>query len=151
LSEKLNGALRSPTLQRAHGKVSFEVIGGRFSLAHLVFNNCQLNYNHQRSLHHENWTWLTIDFPENTDVLRPYAELLTFWDNPKFPDPLGALGKDTENQRGPWAQHAKDPHTWWGVRRIVAHDGGETPKDELTHLARLFAGAAPKSEEDVAA
>jgi mono/diheme cytochrome c family protein len=151
LSDKLNGALRSPALQRAHKKVSFEVTGGRFSLAHLVFNNCQLNYNHQQSLHHEEWSWLMIDFPENTDALRPYAELLTYWDNPKFPDPLGRLGKDTENQRGPWSEHAKDPRTWWGVRRIVAHDGAETPKDELSHLTRLFAGPAPKSAEELAA
>ena len=32
LSDKLNGALRSPTLQRKRQKVSFEIIGGRFSL-----------------------------------------------------------------------------------------------------------------------
>ncbi len=30
-SDRLNGALRSPTLQRSRGKVSFEVIGGRFA------------------------------------------------------------------------------------------------------------------------
>src|SRR5262249_40076940 len=89
LSEKLNGALRSPTLARTHTKVSFEVVGGRFSLAHLVFNNCQLNYNHQQALHYDDWTWVTVDFPEETEAMHPYAELLTYWDNPKFPDPLG--------------------------------------------------------------
>ena len=151
LSDKLNGALRSPTLQRTHGKISFEVVGGRFSLAHVVFNNCQLNYNHQQSLHQDDWTWATIAIPEETDALHPYAELLTFWDNPKFPDPLGRLGKDTENQRGPWAEYAKNPRTWWGVRRIVLHDGPEKPKDELGHLARLFAGTAPQSAEEAAA
>ncbi|MDR3402180.1 MAG: PSD1 and planctomycete cytochrome C domain-containing protein [Chthoniobacter sp.] len=151
LSDKLNGALRSPTLQRTHAKVSFEVVGGRFSLAHLVFNNCQLNYNHQQSLHQDGWSWVTVDFPEDSDSLHPYAELLTFWDNPKFPDPLGKLGKDTENQRGPWADYAKNPRTWWGVRRIVLHDSAETPKDELGYLSRLFAGAAPQSAEEAAA
>ena len=151
LSDRLNGALRSPTLARMHAKVSFEVVGGRFSLTHLVFNNCQLNYAHQHSLHQDAWSWVTVDFPENTDALHPYAELLTFWDNPKFPDPLGTLGKDTENQRGPWEKYAKNPRTWWGVRRIVLHEGAETPKDELSHLARLFAGATPKSVEEVAA
>jgi hypothetical protein len=131
--------------------VSFEVVGGRFSLAHIVFNNCQLNYAHQHSLHQNEWSWVTVDFPEDTDALHPYAELLTFWDNPKFPDPLGTLGKDTENQRGPWEKYAKNPRTWWGVRRIVLHDGPETPKDELSRLARLFAGLAPASVEEVAA
>ena len=151
LSDKLNGALRSPTLRRTHGKISFEVVGGRFSLARLVFNNCQLNYNHQHSLHHEAWSWVTVDFPQHTDVLRPYAELLTFWDNPKFPDPLGTLGKDTENQRDQYVVHAKNPRTWWGVRRIVMHDEAQTPKEELSHLDRLYAGAAPSSADEAAA
>jgi hypothetical protein len=151
LSDKLNGALRSPTLHRTHARVSFEVVGGRFSLAHIVFNNCQLNYAHQHSIHQSDWSWITIPFPENTEQLHPYAELLTFWDNPKFPDPLGTLGKDTENMRGPWEEYAKNPRTWWGVRRIVLHDGPETPKDELGYLARLFTGAGPKSAEEAAA
>jgi hypothetical protein len=151
LSDKLNGALRSPTLRRTHAKVSFEALGGRFSLTRLVFNNCQLNYNHQHSLHHDDWSWVTIDFPDHTAELHPYAELLTFWDNPKFPDPLGTLGKDTENQREPFETHAKNPRTWWGVRRIVLHDQAEAPRDELAHLTRLFAGEPPASREVAAA
>lgn len=151
LSDRLNGALRSPTLPRTRAKISFEVVGGRFSLARMVFNNCQLNYTHQHSIHHDAWSWVTVNFSEKTDELHPYAELLTFWDNPKFPDPLGTLGKDTENQREPFDTHAKNPRTWWGVRRIVLHDGDATPKPELTHLSRLYDGATPKSLDDFAA
>lgn len=33
-------------------------------LAQLVFDNCQLNYNHQHPLHQDNWSWMTVDFPE---------------------------------------------------------------------------------------
>ncbi len=148
LSDKLNGALRSPTLKRGRKKVSFEIVGGRFSLARLVFNNCQLNYNHQHSLHHDDWTWVTVDFPENTDAMQPYAELLTYWDNPKFPDPLGTLGKDTENQRGPFSEHSQNPRTWWGIRRIVVHDCAETPREELTHLQRLYIPPPPTTREE---
>lgn len=144
LSNKMNGALRSPNLKRTNGKVSFEVIGGGFSLARLVFNNCQLNYTNQHSLHHPEWSWVTVDFQKDTDELHPYAELLTYWDNPKFPDPLGTLSKDTENQRQPYDTHAKNPRTWWGVRRVVAHDCAELPKGDLVHLDRLFAGDVPK-------
>jgi hypothetical protein len=151
LSDKLNAALRSPTLQRTNNRVSFEVMGGRYSLARIVFNNCQLNYTQQRSIHNDDWTWLSIDFPRDSDELHPYAELLTFWDNPKFPDPLGLLGKDVENMRGAWAEYAQNPRTWWGIRRIVLSDCPETPKDELTHLARLFAGAPPQNAGDAAA
>lgn len=150
-SDRLNGALRSPTLKRSHAKISFEVIGGRFALTRLVFNNCQLNYNHQHSIHHSDWSWVTIDFPEKTDQLHPYAELLTFWDNPKFPDPLGTLGKDTENQRSPFGDHAKNPRTWWGVRRIVLHDGAEVPRSEIGHLARLYADPPPATRDEAAA
>lgn len=139
ISDRLNGALRSPTLKRGRKKVSFEVLGGRFSLARIVFNNCQFNYNHQHSIHHDKWSWITIDFPENTDQLFPYVELLTYWDNPKFPDPLGTLGKDTENQRSTFEEHSKDPSTWWGIRRIVAHDCDQPPRDEIAFLSSLFA------------
>lgn len=150
LSDRMNGALRSPPLQRKHSRISFEVMGGRFSLARLVFNNCQLNYNHQHSIHHDAWSWITLDFPAKTDSLLPYAELLTYWDNPKFPDPLGTLGKDVENQRQPFAVHAANPRTWWGLRRIVLHSNPEAPRDDLGYLHRLAAGSAPQSLEDMA-
>ena len=150
LSDKLNGAFRSPSLKRTHGKVSFEVIGGGFSLARIVFNNCQLNYTNQHSIHHPDWSWVTVDFQENTDELHPYAELLTFWDNPKFPDPLGTLSKDTENQRLPFSEHSKNPRTWWGVRKVVAHDGAETPKDEAAFVAKLYEGEPAQSLDQAA-
>ncbi len=131
LSNRMNGALRSPTLQRTHGKISFEVMGSRFSLARLVFNNCQLNYDRQHSIHHDGWTWITIDWPEQTDSLKPYIELLTFWDNPKFPDPLGTLGKDIENQREPFDAHSKDPRSWWDCEELCPM----TPRIRLVLLS----------------
>ena len=149
-SSRMNGALRSPTLQRTRGKISFEVIGNRFSLARLVFNNCQLNYDRQHSIHHDAWTWITIDWPDQTDLLKPYVELLTFWDNPKFPDPLGTLGKDIENQREPFEVHARDPRSWWGLRKIVVHDSKETPRPTLDHLTRYLAYPSPKSFDELA-
>lgn len=148
VSDRMNGALRSPTLKRTHKKISFEVLGGRFSLARIVFNNCQFNYNHQHSIHHDQWTWITIDFPENTDQLTPYIELLTYWDNPKFPDPLGTLGKDTENQRSTFDEHSKDPSTWWGLRRIVAHDCDQPPRDDQEFLAALYGGATAPTQSE---
>jgi len=150
LSDKMNGALRSPVLPKSIGKISFEVLGGNFSLARVVCNNCQLNYDLQHSIHHPEWSWVTVNVPIGTDVLYPYAELLTYWDNPKFPDPLGTLGKDTENQRLPFNDHAKNPRTWFGIRRIVAHREAVTPKDDLTYLHRLFDGSAPSDLQQLA-
>jgi hypothetical protein len=149
-SDRLNGALRSPTLGRLAGRLSFEVVGGGSSLARLVFNNCQINYNNQHGIHHDDWTWVTVAFPDKAAELHPYAELLTFWDSPKFPDPLGTLGKDTENQRQPWAVHARNPRTWWGLRRIVAHDGTEAPKEDIAYLSRLLSGPPPADLDETA-
>ncbi len=150
LSDKMNGAIRSPTLKRTHGKISFEVMGGGSSFTRAVFNNCQLNYTNQHSIHHPDWTWVTVDFQDKTDQLFPYAEIGTFWDNPKFPDPLGTLGKDVENQRLPFKDHAKNPRTWWGVRRVVSHDVSETPKDEAVFLERLYQRESPNNVADAA-
>lgn len=150
VSDRLNGDLRSPTLDRKGGKISFEVIGGGSSLARLIFNNCQLNYTNEHGLHHDAWSWVTVSFPDKTAQLHPYAELVTFWDSPKFPDPLGTLGKGKENQRQPWAVHARDPRTWWGLRRIVAHDGSEAPKADLSYLLRLLSGSVPRNLEELA-
>ncbi|WP_435011385.1 PSD1 and planctomycete cytochrome C domain-containing protein [Tundrisphaera lichenicola] len=149
VSRKLNGALRSPTLPRGGGKLSFQVIGGGHSLSRVVFNNCQLNYTNQHSIHHDDWTWVTVDFPDRSAELLPYAELLTFWDSPKYPDPLGTLGKDTDNQRQPWDFHTRDPRSWWGLRQVVAHDGPEPPKEDLAHLDRLESGDPPASLEEL--
>ena len=151
VSDKLNGALRSPTLERKGAKISFEVIGGGSSLSRLVNNNCQLNYTHQQSLHYNKWTWVTIKFDDQPADLHPYAEFLTYWDSPKYPDPLGTLGKDTTNQRNPFDFYVKNPRTWWGVRRIVAHNGAETPREDVSHLARLFDAPAPKDRNELAA
>ncbi|MBY0395108.1 MAG: DUF1553 domain-containing protein, partial [Thermoleophilia bacterium] len=112
--------------------------------------NCQLNYTNQHSLHHDAWSWVSVDVPEKTEPLRPYAELLTYRDSPKYPDPLGTLGKDTTNQREPWSVHAKDPRTWWGLRRVVAHDPDAPPKPDLNLLDRLYEGPAPDGRDGLA-
>lgn len=150
VSDKLNGALRSPTIDRKASNLSLEVVGGRSSFSRMVFNNCQLNYTHQQSLHYDDWTWVTIKYDENTEQLHPYLEFGTFWESPKFPDPIAILSKDTENQRQPWAVHAQNPRTWWGVRRVVMHDGEQPPKDEMAYLGRLYLSDAPTTQSELA-
>src|SRR5262249_52027336 len=91
-----------------------------------------------------------LSVPAESAALGTYAELMTKFDNPKFPDQLGTLGGDSSNQRVPWEQAAADPRSFFGVTRAVLHDTTEAPRDELTHMRRLFAGPAPKSEADLA-
>lgn len=148
LSERLNGTLRSPPLP-ARKFVSFHALGGKTSAVRLVSNNCQLNYVNYKALTKPTLQWLRFAIPEDRASLRTYAELMTKLDNPKFPDQLGTLGGDVGNARVPWAQAAADPRSYFGVTRVVVHDGDETPRPELSHLLPLLAGAV-KGEADLA-
>ena len=139
VSDKLNGAIRSPLLTGKKKHLSFQVAGQRSSAVRLVSNNCQLNYANYRALTSPDFTWVTFSPSEDRDSLRVYAELMTMFDNPKFPDQLSALGGDPANYKLPYEQAAENPRSYFGITRAVWHDGGETPRTELSHLRRLFA------------
>ncbi|MBI3469595.1 MAG: DUF1549 domain-containing protein, partial [Planctomycetes bacterium] len=141
LSDKLNGTLRSSVLPRGTKRLSFQVMGQRSSAVRLVSNNCQLNYKNYRALTTGDLQWVTFEPPEETDSLRVYAELMTMLDNPKFPDQLATLGGDKENYRLPWEKAAANPRSYFGVTRVVVHDGPEPPRAELGHVRRLFGEA----------
>jgi hypothetical protein len=150
LSEKLNGTLRSPPLRQGHTHVSLQALGRHTAAARLVTNNCQLNYKNYRVFKSPEPSWVTFDLPSDADLLRVYAELMTKFDNPKFPDQLGRLGGDDVNMQVRWEEAAADPRSFFGVTRAVLHDGPETPRDECTHLRGLFSGPPPHSEADLA-
>lgn len=139
LSQRLNGALRSPIIHTGPTYLSFEVMGGQTSALRLVSNNCQLNYKNYYALTSDDLKWITFERPEDVNSLRVYAELMTKLDNPKFPDQLGTLGGDTRNDRVPYEEAAADPRSYFGITRVVSHYGKEPPKTELDHLDRLFA------------
>jgi hypothetical protein len=149
-SEKLNGTLRSPVLPAGKKNISFQVCGQRSSALRLVSNHCQLNYKNYKALIWPELTWVTLSPPDDREGLRTYAELMTMLDNPKFPDQLSALGGDKENYRLPWEKAAENPRSYFGVTRVVLHDGPEPPKAALSHLRRLFEGEAPAALADLA-
>ena len=151
LSGRLNGTLRSPVLPPGKAFISFQVLGQRSSAVRLVSNNCQLNYKNYHALTSADLHWVTYAPPADRVALRTYAELMTMFDNPKFPDQLSALGGDPANYKVPWEKAAEDPRSYFGITRVVLHDSGEPPKPELGHLRRLFAGEEPRSFDDVAA
>jgi hypothetical protein len=150
LSDKLNGTLRSPVLPPGKKQISFQVLGQRSSALRLVSNNCQLNYKNYRALTSDKLQWITFSPPDERDSLRTYAELMTMFDNPKFPDQLSALGGDKENYKLPWEKAAENPRSYFGVTCAVLHDGPEPPRAELKHLQLLFAGAEPESPAEIA-
>ncbi len=140
LSSKLNGTLRSPVLPVGKKYISFQVLGQRSSAVRLVSNNCQLNYANYRALTSPELTWVTFSPPDDRESLRTYAELMTMFDNPKFPDQLSALGGDGGNYKLPWDKAAENPRSYFGVTRVVLHDSPETPKPGVSHLNTLFEG-----------
>ncbi|WP_397570511.1 PSD1 and planctomycete cytochrome C domain-containing protein [Schlesneria sp. T3-172] len=151
LSSKLNGTLRSPVVPSGKKFISFQVLGERSSAVRLVSNHCQLNYANYRALTSPQFQWVTFSPPEDREVLRTYAELMTMFDNPKFPDQLSALGGDNANYRLPWEQAAENPRSYFGVTQVVLHDSPETPKPGLTHLQSLFqSDETPASESSSA-
>jgi hypothetical protein len=116
----------------------------------LVSNNCQLNYQNYRALTNTAFQWVTFSPPPDMESLRVYAELMTMFNNPKFPDQLSALGGDKANYKLPWEKAAEDPRSWFGIRRVVIHSTDAPPKPELTHLASLWSDPDPASHEVIA-
>ncbi|MES2791092.1 MAG: PSD1 and planctomycete cytochrome C domain-containing protein [Planctomycetota bacterium] len=151
LSDKFNGTLRSGVIPQGKSRISFQVMGQRSSAVRLVSNNCQLNYANYRALTNPELHWVTFTPPADRDSLRTYAELMTMFDNPKFPDQLSALGGDGGNYRLPWEKAAENPRSYFGVTKVVLHDVAETPKAEVSHLQRLLVGPAPQSLAELSA
>ena len=149
ISEKLNGTLRSPVLSATNKHISFQVLGDRASAVRLVSNNCQLNYRNYRYLTKNELHWITFPIPEEADGLRVYAELMTKFDNPKFPDQLGALGNG-KDYRVPWEQAAADPRSHFGVTQVVLHDQPAPPKASLAHFQGIIAGPPPGNGPELA-
>jgi hypothetical protein len=154
VSDKLNGTLRSPVLTGAATRnkkwISFRVVGNNTSAVRLVSNNCQLNYANYKALTSDQWQWLTFELPDDRDSLNVYAELMTKFDNPKFPDQLGTLGGDTKNERVPFEKAAENPRSYFGITEVVLHDGPIAPKPNLAHLLPILTGPLPKSEVELA-
>jgi hypothetical protein len=149
LSSKLNGTLRSPQLPVGKKYISFQALGNKTAAVRLVSNNCQLDYIHYRALTKNEWSWFKLKIPADAESLRTYAELMTKFDNPKFPDQLGTLGGDDHNDRIPWEKAAADSRSFFGLARAVVHDTDELPRAELTHLKPLLA-IPLKSAQDLA-
>src|SRR5207244_6730130 len=86
--------------------------------------------------------WLKIPNRDDQPALPFYLELVTKADNPRIPDRPGRLKVPPEQ--------IDSPYSYFGITRAVLHDIDESPRDELSHMARLFNGAAPESPEALA-
>lgn len=143
LSEKLNGAIRSPYLPRDSKYLSLQVLGGKLAAWRTVLDNCMLSERYD-VIENGHLEWLRIPLRDEHDEFRIYAELVTKHDNPRIPDRPGRL-------KGVTADQLADARSFFGVTKAVLHDCEDVPKDELSHLRRLFEPGAPSGTESLSA
>ena len=141
LSERLDGALRSPLIPKEKKFVSLQVMGGKMGAWRTVLDNCMLGEDYKLL----DWGaphWLKIPNRDDQPTLPFYVELVTKSENPRIPDRPKRLKVTTEQMNS--------PESYFGMTRAVLHDIDETPRDELSHMARLFDGESPSSLEELA-
>ncbi len=142
VSEKLNGAIRSPYLPRDRKYLSVRVVAGNLASWRTVLDNCMLSERYA-VLEQERLDWIKIPLRDEHDEYRLYAELVTKHDNPRLPDRPARMMTISDEQ-------IADPRSFFGVTRAVLHDCDELPKDELSHLRLLFDPGPPADLEDLA-
>ena len=135
LSERLNGTFRSSFVPKDKKFVSIRILGGKLGARRTILDNCMLNEDYAL-LETDSLAWLKIPNRDDQKDLPFYIELVTKQGNPRVPDRPGRLKASP-------AQLVA-PHSYFGVTHAVLHEIDETPKDELTHMKRLFASQAPK-------
>ncbi len=141
LSERLDAAARSPLVPKDKKFVSLQVMGGKMGAWRTILDNCMLSEDYQL-FEHDSLRWLKIPNRQDQPGLPFYLELVTKAVNPRIPDRPGRL-KVTEEQ-------IASPYSYFGITRAVLHDVDESPRDELTQMARLFEGGAPADSHELA-
>ena len=127
LSDRLNGALRSSFLPKDKKFLSVEVLGGGESALRTIYDNCHLGVNNV-VLNSDRLQWITKPTSNEYADSNVYVALVTKFDNQSFP---------TYNTQHP-VDHTKI-RSFFGVTRAVLHDCEGPPRQDLTHLQRLFA------------
>jgi len=134
LSERLDAALRSPLVPKDKKFLTLQVVGGKMGAWRTILDNCMLSEDYQL-LDSDLPRWLKIPNRDDQPMLPFYVELVTKGSNPRIPDRPERL-KVTQAQ-------LESPYSYFGIARAFLHDVDETPREELSHLAPLFAGESP--------
>ena len=144
LSSKLNGALRTPYLSGfKNGMISFEISGGDFAAQRTIVDNAFIA-ERQKYISDPQPKWLTISAHKNWTDRHVYHEFATKTSNPNFPPRVGLGGAVSDAQ-------IADPRSWFGVTRVLGHESGVKPKDDLKRFQLLFQGDPPTSQSEAAA
>ncbi|HIN95112.1 MAG TPA: DUF1553 domain-containing protein, partial [Planctomycetes bacterium] len=144
LSSKSTGALRSPLLNTIEQPaISVLASGGNYAAYRRVIDNAFL-CEKQTYLEKARYQWLPFTTYKDMPQRRIYVEFVTKGSNPNFP-PRWGLGAKLSKQA------MADPRSWFAVSKVVAHQAGVAPADELQRFLPLFVEEAPATKEQAAA
>ena len=148
LSNRLNGAVRTPFLNHAGAKkLSIQAAGGYLSSVSEFVDNAFMT-ERQTYLNSNQTQWKPLfpvggssgDMPKTDQEkaeMRIWSEVATKASNPNYPPRTGLIRKYAN------VEQEGDPRSWFGVTRVVAQKGSDPPADELARFESLFAGDAP--------
>ena len=141
LSDRMNGALRSPLLPKDKKYISLQVLGGKIGAARTIVDHCVIGENHVL-LESPTLSWVTL--PTKSDQQLPiYIELDTTSDNPRLPERPGKFKNVTDAD-------LISQRSYFGVVRAYLHDEKVTPKADLHHMERLLQGPVPEEPAELA-
>ncbi|MBL8227866.1 MAG: PSD1 domain-containing protein [Bryobacterales bacterium] len=129
-SARLAGALRSPNLPAKRKYLSIRAAGGQLAAHRVLIDNCAIGEGY-KPIGHASPQWIKLDVSARDSGLPVFVELVTRWENPRYPDRPGVLKADQLKQLD-----AKT--SWWSLSGAVLHEIDETPRDPLDHLLLLF-------------
>ncbi len=142
LSERLNGALRSPYLPKDKKFVSLRLMGGKLAARRTIVDHCILGDDY-RVLENNGLSWIKIPIKHREEPFPVYIELVTKDGNPRLPERPGFV-------KGHKPEDITHPGSYFGISKAVLHDVEEPPREDLNHMARLFRGSPPKNATTLA-
>ena len=142
LSERLNGALRSPYLPKDKEFVSLRLMGGKLASRRTIVDHCILGDDY-KPLESDRLSWYRIPIKHRDTTFPVYIELVTKDGNPRIPERPRHLKGYTE-------EDFARPGSYFGISQAVLHDIEELPREELDYLAPLFQESSPRSAEQLA-
>jgi mono/diheme cytochrome c family protein len=129
ITDGWNGAIRSTLLPKTHKNVSIQALGGKLAARRTVLDNCAIGEGY-KIIENNSPAWIKLSTIAN-EKLPVFLEVITKHDNPRIPDRPGVLKKTPEE--------IASPRSYFGLMRVVLHNGDEPPREELGHMDRLFA------------
>ena len=136
LSQRHNGIFSSPRFKVESDSISVRALGGKGARVRLITDNYPLGSGGifpQAALNSETPTWVRLDTSYRKGSMA-YLEFATAED----------LTSRDRSAPGPGGS------SFFGVERVVFHDGKAPPKDEAGPLTHLLRGEIPKSPEEFA-